>query len=135
MPFAYSNMKKTNFRRIETKNKTIIVGGKDAESNEEIIKQAEKGEFVFHTKNPGSPFVNIKGKPKAGDLKFAAIFCAKYSRDWKQNKKDVEVHYFKAEDISKDKNMKTGTFGVKNLKKIRIKREEIIKFEETIQNV
>lgn len=94
-----------------------------------MIAQVEKEEFVFHTKSPGSPFVNIKGKPKQGDIKFAALFCARYSRDWKKNKKDIEVHYFKGKDIFKNKDMKTGTFGVKNFKKTILKKAEIIKFE------
>ncbi|MBI2044004.1 DUF814 domain-containing protein [Candidatus Pacearchaeota archaeon] len=126
-------MKKTNFRITETKKHTIIVAGRDAESNEELIKQVKKDELVFHTKNPGSPFVNIKGKPKIGDIKFAAMICAKYSRDWKQDKKDIEVHYFTGEDIFKMKNMNIGTFGVKNLKKIKVKKQDIIEFEKSLE--
>lgn len=118
-------MKKTNFRKIETKNKTIIFAGKDAESNEKLVKQVKKNEWIFHTSSPGSPFVNIKEKAKKGDIKFAAIFCAKYSRDWKKNKKDVEVHQFKGKDIFKKKDMKKGTFGVKKFKKIKVKKEDI----------
>lgn len=126
-------MKKTNFRFAKTKNKTVVVAGRDAESNEELIKQVGKNELVFHTKNPGSPFVNIKGKAKTGDIKFATIFCAKYSRDWKQNKNDVEVHYFTGENVYKMKNMKQGTFGVKDAKKIKVKKEDIIKFERSLE--
>ncbi len=128
-------MKKTNFRQIETKNGTILVAGRDAESNEELVKQVKKNEWVFHTKNPGSPFVNIKGKPKTSDIKTAALFCARYSRDWKKNKKDVEVHYFLGKDLYKNKEMKSGTFGVKNLKKLKVKKEEILDFEMGSKNV
>ena len=77
-------------RKIETKNKTIILAGKDAESNEKLVKQTKKDEWIFHTALPGSPFVNIKEKAKRGDIKFAAIFCAKHSRDWKRNKKHTQ---------------------------------------------
>ena len=126
-------MKKINFRVAETKNKTVIVAGKDSESNEELVKQVGKNEIVLHTKNPGSPFVNIKGKPKTGDLKFAAIICAKYSKDWKKNKKDVDVHVFTGEDIFKMKNMKEGTFGVKNHKTLKVKKADIIKFENELE--
>lgn len=128
-------MKKTNFRQIETKNGTILFAGRDAEGNEELVRQVGKEELVFHTKNPGSPFVNIKGKPKIGDIKTAALFCAKYSRDWKQNKNDVEVHYFLGKDLYKSMKMKTGTFGVKNLKKLKVKKEEILEFEMGNKNV
>jgi len=106
-----------------------MLAGKNAEQNEEIIKQIEKDEIVLHTKAAGSPFVNIKGKAIKKDIHEAAIFCAKYSQAWKKakTKKDVEVHYFKGKDIFKEKGMKTGTFGVKKLKKIIIKKEEIEK--------
>lgn len=118
-------MKKNNFRKFETKNGTKIIAGRNDESNEKLVGQAEKDEEVFHTKEPGSPFVNIKGKPKKGDVKDAAIFCAKFSRDWKKNHKDVEVHRFKGKDIYKEKGMKIGTFGVKKHKIIKIKKKEI----------
>ncbi|MEK6757565.1 MAG: NFACT RNA binding domain-containing protein, partial [Nanoarchaeota archaeon] len=87
-------MKKTKFREIITNNGTIILAGRDEDSNEELVKQVGKNEEVFHTVAAGSPFVNIKGKSKRGDLKIAAIFCALHSRDWKKNKKDVLIHQF-----------------------------------------
>ena len=118
------------FRKHITKNKTVLLAGKDAENNEELVNQAEKDEWLLHTLFPGSPFVNIKGKAKKGDVKEAAIFCAKYSREWKKSKKDVEVHKFKKKDTRKSILMKKGTFGVKDFKKIRVRKEDIIKFEK-----
>ncbi|MBU2104235.1 MAG: DUF814 domain-containing protein [Nanoarchaeota archaeon] len=116
------------FREFLTDRNTLIFGGKSAENNEELVKQVEEEEEVFHTDTPGSPFVNIKGKPKKGDLNQAAIFCAAFSKDWKKNKNDVEVHKFKGKDIYKDKRMKTGTFGVKKIKVIKVKKNEIEDF-------
>lgn len=52
------------FREIKTKSGTIILAGRDERNNEELVSQIEKEEEVFHTAKPGSPFVNIKGKPK-----------------------------------------------------------------------
>ena len=118
-----------NFRKFITKSKTTIFAGRNSENNEELIRQTGKNEEIFHTASPGSPFVNIKGKPKRGDIKIAAIFCAKYSRDWKKKKLDVEVHRFKGKDIYKKKSMKTGTFGVKKFKRIKVKKIDIIKFK------
>ena len=118
-------MKKTNFRKIITENGTVILAGRNDEGNEKLILQSEENEEVFHTKEAGSPFVNIKGKAQKSDVKTAAIFCAKFSRDWKKNKKDVIVHQFKGKDIYKDKGMKVGTFGVKKFKTIKIKKEDI----------
>ena len=115
-----------------TKKGTLILAGKTAENNEQLIKQVGKNEEVFHTAAPGSPFVNIKGKPKRGEIKIAAVFCARYSRDWKKKKRDIEIHRFKGKDIYKEKDMKTGTFGLKKFKKIRIKKKDILKFENEI---
>jgi len=118
------------FRRFFTSSGKLILAGKDAETNEKLVEQTGKDEIVLHTKQAGSPFVSIKaeGKISKKDLKEAAIFCALYSRDWKKNKKDVEVHWFKGKDIFKNKEMKLGTFLVKKFKAINVKKEEIEKF-------
>ncbi|MAH03525.1 hypothetical protein CMI39_01920 [Candidatus Pacearchaeota archaeon] len=115
------------FRELVPISGTTILAGKDAQNNEDLINQVRPSEEVFHTAAPGSPFVNIKGKPKRGDIKEAAIFCAIHSRDWKKNKKDVKIHRFKGKDVYKGKNMKLGTFGIKNFKVINVKKEEILK--------
>jgi len=113
-------------REAFTSNGTKLLAGKDAESNEALVEQVSKQEEVFHTRDPGSPFVNIKGKPQRGDLKEAAIFCAKYSQAWKKHKKNpIEVHQFKGKDMFKESKMKTGTFGVKKYKVIKVRKEEI----------
>ncbi len=117
-----------NFRRIVAKSGTIILAGKDENSNEELVKQIAPDEFVFHTAAAGSPFVNIKGNAGAEDIRIAAIFCAKYSRDWKKNHRDVEMHKFQGRDIYKRPGMKAGTFGVKRFDTIKVKKEEIEKF-------
>jgi predicted ribosome quality control (RQC) complex YloA/Tae2 family protein len=120
----------TKFRELTSETGKLILAGKSAKNNEELIKQVGSEEEVFHTEKPGSPFVNIKGRPAKEDIKFAAIFCARYSQDWRDNKKDVIVHRFKGKDIHKEKEMKLGTFGVKKLKKIKIKKEDIEQFEK-----
>jgi len=123
-----------NFRQMKTSSGKLILAGKDAETNEKLIEQAGKNEIVLHTKQAGSPFVNIKaeGKVSKKDIKEAAIFCAFYSQAWKKarKKKDVEVHYFNGNDIYKDGKMKKGTFGVKKVKRIKIKKKNIEEFEK-----
>ena len=95
-----------------------------------VKKFIGKNNIIMHTAKPGSPFCIILGKPKKGDLKETAIFCARYSQAWKKpkTKKDVEVHIFKGKDVYKRKEMKIGTFGVKKRKKITVKKEDIKKF-------
>lgn len=113
------------FRKYVTKKGTLVLAGRDAKNNEALIAQTQKKEIVLHTHLPGSPFVNIKGTPKFGDIKEAAIFCARYSKDWKKNKGDVIVHRFKGSDVFKEKGMKTGTFGVRRCRTMKIKKKWI----------
>ena len=117
------------FREFKTSSWKLVLAGKSAENNEELIKQVENYEDVFHTVNSGSPFVNIKSKKTtAKDRKESAIFCASKSQDWRDNKSDVEIHWFKGKDIYKNKSMKVGCFGVKKFKTILIRKKEIEKF-------
>lgn len=113
------------FREFHTSSGKLMLAGKNAEQNEKIIEQTGKDEIVLHTKAAGSPFVNIKGKTSKKDIKEAAVFCARYSREWKKNKGNVEVHYFSGRDIYKLKGMKTGTFGVNKIKKLIVKKKEL----------
>ncbi|MFA4953521.1 MAG: NFACT RNA binding domain-containing protein [Candidatus Pacearchaeota archaeon] len=123
--------RKSKFREYETSSGKKVLAGKSAENNEELVKQIEKNEDVFHTAKPGSPFVNIKSsKTTEQDKREVAIFCAAKSKDWRDNKKDIDVHYFKGKDIYKRKDMSIGTFGVKKFKLIKIKKREIENFLE-----
>ncbi len=122
------------FRELTTSSGKLVLAGRDAGSNEKLIEQVKPEETVLHTKDPGSPFVNIKlkegEKTSKKDIKEAAVFCARHSQDWRDNKKDVIVHYFKGKDIYKRKLMKLGTFGVRNFKEIKVKKEDIEEFIE-----
>ncbi len=122
------------FRQLNLVSGKLVLGGKNAKNNEDLIKQVLNDEMVFHTKEAGSPFCNIKENYKKiskKDIKETAIFCAAFSKDWKKNKKDVIVHYFLGKEIYKEKSMKEGTFGVKKFKEIKVKKEEIDKFLES----
>ena len=123
-----------NFRKFQTSSGKEVLAGKSAETNEELVSQVSPTEIVLHTALPGSPFVNIKGDATKKDVKEAAIFCAKFSHDWRDNKKDVLVHVFRGADIYKDKKMKTGTFGLKKFSAIKVKKEDILKFENETEN-
>ncbi len=121
-------MKEIKFRKFCTSSGKDVVCGKDAEQNELVVAQSGNSEAVLHTKAPGSPFCNIKGKATKADLSETAVICAAFSKEWKKGKKDIEVHVFKGNDIFKDAGMKTGTFGVKKAKSLKVKKEDIIKF-------
>ena len=119
------------FREIITSSGTKILVGKNAEQNEELVKKfIGKENIILHTAAPGSPFCVIDNlEPNKKDIKEAAIVCARYSQDWRDNKKNVIIHKFKGKDIYKEKNMKVGTFGVKKPKKIKVKKMEIEKIK------
>ncbi len=109
-----------------------MIGGKNAQQNEELVSAfIGKNEIILHTKIAGSPFCVILGEDiTKQDIKEAAVFCAKYSKDWKSHHKDVEVHIFSGKDVHKEKDMNVGTFGVKKFKIIKVKKEEIEAFED-----
>lgn len=99
------------YRWFYTSSGKLVIAGKNAEQNEEIMKKVKSQDIILHTASPGSPFCVIK-KPNAQDLKEAAIFCACFSQEWKRGKKKAEIHIFKGEQVFKEKGMKKGTFGV-----------------------
>ena len=116
------------FREIILESGTKFILGKDKESNEALVKKFRgKENIILHTAAPGSPFCIIEEKIFPGDLYVAATLCARYSQDWRDNKKDVKVNVFTGKDIYKLKSMPTGTFGVKKSKTIIIKKEDILK--------
>lgn len=82
----------------------LCIGGKDATSNEIIVKKhAEKGDIVFHTDMRGSPFFVIKDGEKAGEatLEETAQAVAIYSKAWKSGYGTTDVFYVKPEQVSK----------------------------------
>lgn len=99
------------YRWFFTSSGKLVVGGKSAEQNEEIMSQVENNDMIMHTSSPGSPFTVIES-PTEEDIDEAAIFTACFSQEWKRGKTKTEVHIFKGEQVTKNKNMKTGTFGV-----------------------
>jgi len=102
------------YRWFFTSAGALVIGGKSAEQNEEVIKKHTKEyEIVMHTKQAGSPFSVIKTKePSARDLQETAIFTACFSRAWREGKKKTEIHIFRGEQICKEKQDKPGTFHV-----------------------
>ena len=83
----------------------MVVAGKDAVSNEVLIKKyTEPDDVVFHADIVGSPFVVIKTcKKPVGDkvLREAAEFAAAFSRGWREGFGSVDVYWVKPEQLSK----------------------------------
>ncbi len=107
------------YRWFFTSNGKLVVGGKNAEQNEEIlrsIKKSGKEHYVMHTSHPGSPFSVIfseANKVTKKDIEECAIFTGCFSRAWREGRKKTKVHIFKSTQLYKTGEMKTGTWGVK----------------------
>jgi len=119
-------------RKFITLSGAKIILGKDAKSNDELMKKFQgKDNTILHTVAPGSPFCVIENlKPNKEDIKKTAIFCAAYSQDWRDNKKDVKVNIFTGKNVNKTKGMKIGTWKVKKSKTKIIKKQDIIKIKK-----
>jgi len=85
----------------------LCIGGKDATSNELVIKKhTDKEDLVFHTDMAGSPFFVIKNGQQAGEetIKEASQAVAVHSRAWKLGHTTADVFYVKPEQVSKEAN-------------------------------
>jgi predicted ribosome quality control (RQC) complex YloA/Tae2 family protein len=123
-----------NFREYITTSGLRVLGGKSSETNDDLVNQANPKEVLLHTDAPGSPFVNVGENPTKNDLNEAAVFCAKYSQDWRDGKNDVVVNKFKRSDMNKEVKMKAGTWGVKKQEKIKVKKSDILKYEKDLRS-
>ncbi len=99
------------FRWFLASDNTLIIGGRDATTNEIVVKKhLEKDESVFHTDMTGSPFVIIKGKATKENKQEAALFCAIYSKAWKRGLSTTEVYSIKGEGVKKELGLPKGSF-------------------------
>ena len=123
-----------NFREYVTSSGLRVLGGKSAESNDELVDRAGRNDVMLHTSAPGSPFVNVGENPSKVNLKEAGVFCAKYSQDWRGGKGDVVVNKFFRRDMKKSSLMKSGTWEVLKQDKIVVKAVDILKFEKILRS-
>ena len=95
------------FRWFKTSDGFLVVAGKDASTNEEVIKTyAEKNDLVFHTSLKGSPFSVIKNDENKEipeqSRQEARIFTATYSKAWENNYQSLEVIEVEPDQVTKD---------------------------------
>ncbi len=93
------------FRYFRSSDGFMVVGGKDASSNEMLIKKhTESGDLVFHSDIQGAPFIVIKseGKEVTNEVKKeAAEFAAAYSKAWQMGLGTVDVYAVLPDQVSK----------------------------------
>ena len=125
-----------NYRKFRMKSGKVVLCGKNENQNEALVQEfLGKDNFLVHTIASGSPFcVVVDDGASLRDVKEMSVMCAKHSQDWRDNKSDVVVHFFRGVDVYKEKGMKVGTFGVSNSKKLKVRKNKIKKFEDGSEN-
>lgn len=93
------------FRWFFSSDGFLVIGGRDAESNENIVKKyMEKRDIFFHAHVSGSPAVIIKTEGKEvpeTTLLEAAQFTVSYSGIWKSGQASGECYWVLPEQVSK----------------------------------
>ncbi|MFH1424591.1 MAG: NFACT family protein [archaeon] len=94
------------FRWFKSSDGFLVIGGKDATSNEIVVKKhMEPDDVVFHADITGAPFCIVKAGGKAipeNTLKETAEFAASYSKAWQRGFGTVNVYYVKPEQVTKE---------------------------------
>ena len=122
------------FRWFVSSEGFLVIGGRDATTNEIVIKKhTDKEDFVFHTDMAGSPFFVIKVKEKLSKLEIkkptdatfmeAAQATGAFSRAWKLGLTTLDVFYVKPDQVSKE--TEAGEYMAKGSFMIRGKREYV----------
>jgi len=93
------------FRWFTSSDGFLVVAGKDAVSNEVLVKKyAGADEAVFHADVAGAPFVVVKAEGKAPSeqaLREAGEFAAAFSRAWREGAGSADVYWVKPSQLTK----------------------------------
>ncbi|MDF1558129.1 MAG: ribosome rescue protein RqcH [ANME-2 cluster archaeon] len=93
------------FRWFDSSDGFLVIGGRDAGTNEEVVKKyMEKRDIFFHTEAPGSPAVVIKTEGREvpqTTLEEAARFVVSNSGVWKSGRVDGDCYWVTPEQVSK----------------------------------
>ncbi len=93
------------FRWFLSSDGFLIIGGRDAQSNEDIVKKyLQKQDIFFHAHVSGSPAVVIKTEGKVvpeSTLLEAAEFTVSYSGIWKSGQVSGDAYWVNADQVSK----------------------------------
>ncbi len=112
------------FRWFHSSDGFLVIGGRDATTNEIIIKKhMEPHDIVFHAEIVGAPFVLIKTEGKTAPeqtINEAAQLAASYSKAWKEMLTSVNVYWINPRQVSKTppsgQFLKKGSFMIRGTK-------------------
>ncbi|WP_292484431.1 ribosome rescue protein RqcH [Methanohalobium sp.] len=95
----------TRFRWFISSDGFLVVGGRDADTNEEIFKKyMEKQDIVLHTQVPGAPLAIVKSKrynvPEQ-TMYEVAQFVVSYSSIWKSGQFSGDCYWVYPNQVSK----------------------------------
>ena len=93
------------FRWFHTSDSFLVVAGKDATTNEILIKtHLEPHDIVFHSEVSGAAFAVVKTEGRTvpePSLLQTAEFAASYSKAWKAGFSTIDVYWVKPDQVSK----------------------------------
>jgi predicted ribosome quality control (RQC) complex YloA/Tae2 family protein len=93
------------YRWFYTSDGFLVIGGRDADQNEEIVKKyMEKGDIFFHAQAYGAPITIIKTGGREvtpAALAEAAQFAVSYSSVWKSGQYSGDCFWVRPEQVSK----------------------------------
>ncbi len=93
------------FRWFISSDGFLVVAGKDAVSNEVLVKKyAAADDPVFHAEVAGAPFVVVKteGKTESDQaLREAGVFAASFSRAWREGAGSADVYWVNPSQLTK----------------------------------
>jgi len=109
------------FRWFYSSDGFLVVGGRDAHSNEELVKKHMKPhDIYFHADVFGAPHCYIQTEGKAAsDLtkKEAAAFAVTFSKAWEEGRSVADAYSVRPEQVSKTPNpgehLGTGAFVIR----------------------
>ncbi|NLA39456.1 MAG: fibronectin-binding domain-containing protein [Methanomicrobiales archaeon] len=88
------------FRWFMTSDGVLVIGGRDASQNEELVrKYMEGGDLFIHADVHGGSVVIVKGATE--HLDEAAAFAASYSNAWKAGHFSADVYAARPDQVSK----------------------------------
>jgi predicted ribosome quality control (RQC) complex YloA/Tae2 family protein len=93
------------FRWFDSSEGLLVIGGRDATSNETLLKRYTSPEdLVMHAEAHGAPFVVVKtggAQPTPETLQEAAQACVSYSRLWKDAIRSGDAYWVRPEQVTK----------------------------------
>ncbi len=92
------------FRWFRSSDGLLVVGGRSAASNEELVKKyLEKRDIFMHSQTPGAPatIIKVDGSVPEQTIAEAAQFAISYSSIWKQGQYTGDCYWVHPDQVSK----------------------------------